>query len=751
MATADDTAHAEAECSNRGTCNRDTGQCVCMEGFIGKACQRLACLSGCNGRGRCVSLSEKASTTLNSNSVRYTYDNVWDAEKTYGCICDEGFSGYDCSAYDCANGDDPMTTGQVNEVQLIKCTADPTSSGSFALYFGGQVSSTLAVSATDTEVKAALEAISGLGTVAVTFSDGLAAACQTTTTNVIKIEFQETFGSLSPLVPYEDDLYPEGSSIEIAADGVTSMTSSSGTIHYSVKGTKEAQVCANRGTCDTTTGTCQCFTDNGDTYASSDSNGNAGIRGDCGHAASSISACPGETSCSGHGTCDSNFVCSCSDGWMGGNCNERVCPTGGSWFSYPVADESAHRELAECSDMGLCDRAAGTCECSPGFFGEACQYMACGGGTGNACSGHGTCLSMRHLSWESDNDGDATDYQYGLDPNNYATWDSDRIFGCKCDDDWLGYDCSLRKCPYGDNPGTYGDAREMQLLRCQATSGTFQLSFRQEWTTELSYNIEIDALEKALESLSTISKVELEFSIDKVTYSTNSSYAPNLRCGDYETGSSCLLDDLGTQQSTTTDLTLEECKAACYTAYLANPTDCSSFAFTSSTGTCAMYDLATNSTSKSTVSAAAVSYYQLTDPLLIRGVNKKGFCTNSTQENIVKVYFNNPSGDVPSIQVYSNDLALEDEAYTTSTTGILNIAADGATLGTAGGDSNGLFTSVAGTTDREYCSGRGACNYETGECACHIGWGSSDGFGGMGILKDCGFRQDPVGAVILEE
>ena len=34
------TAHQEAECSGRGTCNSDSGKCDCLPGFTGEACQR---------------------------------------------------------------------------------------------------------------------------------------------------------------------------------------------------------------------------------------------------------------------------------------------------------------------------------------------------------------------------------------------------------------------------------------------------------------------------------------------------------------------------------------------------------------------------------------------------------------------------------------------------------------------------------------------------------------------------------------
>ncbi len=40
IAVDDDTAHTEAVCSNRGSCNELTGRCQCDEGFQGLACQR---------------------------------------------------------------------------------------------------------------------------------------------------------------------------------------------------------------------------------------------------------------------------------------------------------------------------------------------------------------------------------------------------------------------------------------------------------------------------------------------------------------------------------------------------------------------------------------------------------------------------------------------------------------------------------------------------------------------------------------
>jgi hypothetical protein len=115
-----------------------------------------------------------------------------------------------------------------------------------------------------------------------------------------------------------------------------------------------------------------------------------------------------------------------------------------SWSAYPSADNTAHDKRTVCSDMGLCDKSTGTCKCQPAFYGQACEYMACGGGIEDPCHGHGRCMSMNELAEWADDNGDATDFTYGSDPNNPLTWDGHRVFGCKCDVGYSGYDCSLR-------------------------------------------------------------------------------------------------------------------------------------------------------------------------------------------------------------------------------------------------------------------------------------------------------------------
>lgn len=61
VATAENKAHALAECSNAGVCNRVTGQCECRAPWSGSACDRRECPNKCSGHGQCVSMAEMTS------------------------------------------------------------------------------------------------------------------------------------------------------------------------------------------------------------------------------------------------------------------------------------------------------------------------------------------------------------------------------------------------------------------------------------------------------------------------------------------------------------------------------------------------------------------------------------------------------------------------------------------------------------------------------------------------------------------
>jgi len=104
------------ECSGKGTCDRKTGECECFDGFWGEGCRRSACPNECSGHGVCQSLLKFArdnhpfttATSEGHRDVTAEYDSAWDAEYQYGCKCDDGFRGPDCSLIECPSTADPL-------------------------------------------------------------------------------------------------------------------------------------------------------------------------------------------------------------------------------------------------------------------------------------------------------------------------------------------------------------------------------------------------------------------------------------------------------------------------------------------------------------------------------------------------------------------------------------------------------------------------------------------------------------------
>lgn len=92
----------DVECSDAGLCDRTTGNCACFPGYDGSACQRTACENGCNGHGICQSNLKFAE----DGNARYL--KAWDSGNHFGCKCDSGYRGGDCSLVECPSSDDPL-------------------------------------------------------------------------------------------------------------------------------------------------------------------------------------------------------------------------------------------------------------------------------------------------------------------------------------------------------------------------------------------------------------------------------------------------------------------------------------------------------------------------------------------------------------------------------------------------------------------------------------------------------------------
>ena len=97
-----DGAHGQLECAGQGVCDRTSGNCECFPGYEGEACTRSVCPNSCSGNGICLSAARL------SADASQTYAVAWDADKHFGCKCDLGFRGPDCSLQECPSDFDPL-------------------------------------------------------------------------------------------------------------------------------------------------------------------------------------------------------------------------------------------------------------------------------------------------------------------------------------------------------------------------------------------------------------------------------------------------------------------------------------------------------------------------------------------------------------------------------------------------------------------------------------------------------------------
>ena len=494
-APATDTAHrplTATECSSMGDCSRIKGTCKCYDGFEGVACEIMSCPANCNGHGRCFSLREAAETDDDRDlHVTTTYD-LWDADRIFGCVCDEGYTGYDCSVRTCIKGQDgraSYTTEMVDEAQTFSCAG---TSGSFKFKFRGETTGAISVASIPTtsgesgtntgtgvgeSLESKLEALDSIDHVTVSVSSSSTGAICDNDGATFVVTFTHQHGDLPDLQV-------------VQASGVTPALTSS------VSGTKGEEVCNNRGLCSETTGICACYggfsSSDGSGRTAASATGTAGAKGDCGFESSTPTGCPGSTPCTDQGICSGSpdFKCTCFDGFMSGDCSLRTCPYGLAWWDEPSSTNVAHAP-AECSNRGVCDRSNGKCTCMKGFSGEACQRLECvtAGDDSLPCAGYGRCVTMREMATLRHVNGVAAPTSYGTVRGVVATWDADKIMGCQCDGkpyleaggDSNSTSCALRDCPRGDDPNTNSDQRvEVQSVFCSATGGSFTLAFRDQ-------------------------------------------------------------------------------------------------------------------------------------------------------------------------------------------------------------------------------------------------------------------------------
>merc|ERR1711871_558835 len=82
------------ECSGRGQCDRKTGEGNCNGRGKVMSLEALAQLYSCNNPAFAGQFNKKC--FKGELYIGARYQNAWDANRQYGCLCDQGYAGPSC-------------------------------------------------------------------------------------------------------------------------------------------------------------------------------------------------------------------------------------------------------------------------------------------------------------------------------------------------------------------------------------------------------------------------------------------------------------------------------------------------------------------------------------------------------------------------------------------------------------------------------------------------------------------------------
>lgn len=126
----------------------------------------------CSGHGECLTMREAAQRQDGVTLFRSLRYDEWEADMLTGCVCYEGWKGYDCSEKQCPMGSDPLFNGN-QERQTLRSTVTHRDEVQLISIGGGT-----AVNADEVQTITVLDRASGVlsGTMSVSF-DTTAPAC----------------------------------------------------------------------------------------------------------------------------------------------------------------------------------------------------------------------------------------------------------------------------------------------------------------------------------------------------------------------------------------------------------------------------------------------------------------------------------------------------------------------------------------------------------------------------------------------
>ncbi|CAM9210082.1 unnamed protein product, partial [Laminaria digitata] len=428
-----------------------------------------------------------------------------------------------------------------------------------------------------------------------------------------------------------------------------------------------------------------------------------------------------QTFCNGQGLINSNLTCSCLSGFRGPDCSLRMCPVGRAWIDYPSAPNTAHADGVECSNMGICNRVSGLCECRSGFVGQACDRLECP----SACSGHGRCLSMAEAA-------SGWDGRILVRPRveYVSVWDADILYGCVCDPGWVGHDCSQLECPRGDDPLTSGEQNEVMRIVCQADSGSFTFSFRGVASADISFNASYGYVKELLEDMDTITDVDVSMSSDGAVCGQDFEVVTTVEfTQDFGSLPAAIVsfDDLELAGGdptlaleTRTQIQCPACPSCWGGIYLIYDDETTSSISVNANASAVQAELS----SLDTLGSASVY-----DDLLTLNVTMEGGDTLCSSEDLVttSISIRSPYGNLPSFTLI------------------------GSVRDASGASVNLTFSDGKGTKENVYCANHGVCDFGVGTCVCDRNttnfpdewywWESSDGYGKPGGRPDCGYQR----------